>query len=1229
MAAGAAGGIGIVAAMGEREIDAELDGEGDDLRFGEGDERRVDADVSGAFDAGLGGEVGHALEGVDEFGAAIGIAGIIEGVDSDEDIGRAEDFGPGECEREEDGVAGGDVGDGNAGREVFDAGGLGDGDIGGESGAAESAEIDGENDVARGAEAGGDGTGGVEFDAVSLAVVEAEGVAGEAPTEGGGETGGGIEPTAQQADCGDGAGHPFQDTPGVRSMIDFGLGVGFEEESSKMFLNRFSCALFLAAPALIGQSNCPAIRFSGATATPLEAADGSGTRALLRQLDGTFSGYFVQLTAPYGLVSETPDFLGRILPCGAAAPKGSPFGGAAALVEALNQTGTASQNLSAALMSGTVADLALVRSGTASVDVYTVSSGKDTTVNTATAYAVGKVAATVLFADLNGDGVPDMIAADSGGGTIAGSVAVWLGAADGTFHSQENFAADQGPISIAAADFNHDGKLDLAVANARSGDVSILIGKGDGTFLTARNYLATKNPSSVAAADFNGDGKLDLAVADSLGAMVVALGNGDGTFQSPARSYAAGGTGTWYVAAGDFNGDGKADAALLSAAAGTVSVFLGDGDGSFAPAVSYAVPSGGTSMIVTDINDDGKQDILVAAGTPYLITDYRQAGYETLLLGNGDGTFEAGALIPTGAQPGAIVAADFNGDGKVDLMTANEGSGDLSLIFGLGGNAFAPATSVKLGVAATAMVTTDLNGDRRADVIAVEQAKDDIAILYSSGNGQFQNAVRYPAGNGPKAIALADFNSDRFTDIAVADYGSVGPGGLSILMGAGNGAFQPEAAAAAGSHPIALLAADVNKDGHPDLVVVNNGTSGADVGGVSVLLGKGDMTFLKALNFAAGVNPRSLALGDFNGDGNLDAAVGTTSATGTAQLAILLGKGDGTFGAPLFLATASQAVNIEAFDFNGDGKTDLAISSGDLSYFVGNGDGTFQAEVHFPGGPAPAGLAVADFNGDGRPDLAVADSGAGTGMSGAAMVLLNASPGALETVNAASFAQGRPVAAESIVSAFGKDLATATQLPPPPLGTNVAGTTVSVTDAAGSERAANVFFVSPGQVNYEIPAGTAPGAATVIVTSGDGTVSVGTAAVAGVAPGIFTANGSGLAAATLLRVHADGTQTAANMEEYDAATKQTVAVPVDLDPASDKVYLLLFGTGLRGAGQGQVTAAIGGTAITPAYAGAQGVDVGLDQVNVLLPYSLKGAGNVNVVVTAAGETANTVNVTIQ
>ena len=149
------------------------------------------------------------------------------------------------------------------------------------------------------------------------------------------------------------------------------------------------------------------------------------------------------------------------------------------------------------------------------------------------------------------------------------------------------------------------------------------------------------------------------------------------------------------------------------------------------------------------------------------------------------------------------------------------------------------------------------------------------------------------------------------------------------------------------------------------------------------------------------------------------------------------------------------------------------------------------------------------------------------------------------------------------------------------------------------------------------------------VTSGDGTVSVGAVTIASVAPGLFMANANGLAAATLLRVHADGTQTAANMEEYDAATKQTVAVPIDLDPASDQVYLILFGTGLRGAGQGQIAVNVGSTTVTPTYSGAQGVDVGLDQINVLLPHSLKGAGNVSVAVTAAGQTANTVNVTIQ
>lgn len=241
-------------------------------------------------------------------------------------------------------------------------------------------------------------------------------------------------------------------------------------------------------------------------------------------------------------------------------------------------------------------------------------------------------------------------------------------------------------------------------------------------------------------------------------------------------------------------------------------------------------------------------------------------------------------------------------------------------------------------------------------------------------------------------------------------------------------------------------------------------------------------------------------------------------------------------------------------------------------------------------------------------------------------------PGAAAVVSAASFL-GAEASAEQIVALFGTNLATGTQAADTvPLPTTLLGTTVKVRDNAGTERSAPLFFVSGGQINAMIPTGTINGSAQVVITSGDGRVSVGTIQISSVAPGLFAANANGLgvAAATALRVRADSSQSFEPVSSFDAAQSRFVTVPIDLGPDSDQVFLVLNGTGIRGrSALTAVTATIGGTAARVDFAGPQGSFVGLDQINVLIPRSLIGRGEVDVVLTVDGKTANTVKVNIK
>jgi uncharacterized protein (TIGR03437 family) len=255
-------------------------------------------------------------------------------------------------------------------------------------------------------------------------------------------------------------------------------------------------------------------------------------------------------------------------------------------------------------------------------------------------------------------------------------------------------------------------------------------------------------------------------------------------------------------------------------------------------------------------------------------------------------------------------------------------------------------------------------------------------------------------------------------------------------------------------------------------------------------------------------------------------------------------------------------------------------------------------------------------------------------LSGGDIAALDRLPtGAVASVSAANF-NGATLASESIVAAFGAELATSTQVAATvPLPTSLAGTTVRVKDSTGIERLAPLFFVAPTQVNYQIPTGTIAGTALVTITSGNGVVSVGTVQITAVAPGLFSANasGQGVASGTALRIKADGTQSFEPLARFDAAQNRFVAVPIDFGPdlgeASDQVFLVLYGTGLRGRSALSATAAsLGGVNSEVLFAGPAPGFVGLDQTNLRAPRSLRGRGDVNLNLLVDGRAANVLTI---
>ena len=304
----------------------------------------------------------------------------------------------------------------------------------------------------------------------------------------------------------------------------------------------------------------------------------------------------------------------------------------------------------------------------------------------------GRGAESVVIADINSDGKPDLIVASgcaSTGSSCRGSVGVLLGNGNGTFKAAMSY--DSGGVlswSVAVADVNGDGKLDVIVTNNSDNTVGVLLGNGDGTFKPAVSYPSGSNSftGSVAVADVNGDGKPDLVVADECltypdcasSTVGILLGNGNGTFQS-AVTYSAGGSYATTVEVADVNGDGRPDLVVGSGFSDAVSVLLGNGDGTFKAAIVYDLAQTVGSIAVRDVNGDGKPDLLVTG-------ESSQHGAVIAFLGNGDGTFSSPSVYASGGQypsyPSSLAVADVNGDGKPDLLIANEGSNTIGVLLG-------------------------------------------------------------------------------------------------------------------------------------------------------------------------------------------------------------------------------------------------------------------------------------------------------------------------------------------------------------------------------------------------------------------------------------------------------------------------------------------------------------------------------------------------------------------
>jgi len=604
-------------------------------------------------------------------------------------------------------------------------------------------------------------------------------------------------------------------------------------------------------------------------------------------------------------------------------------------------------------------------------------------------FVLGITAYVYSFAvgDFNNDGFPDLVYTSYNGFS---ELVVQLGNGDGSFQPPQTVSSNFNNFgAITVGDFNHDGNADVAVTSDENmgydGSVKVFLGFGTGAFRFPDRYSVGRFPSAIVAADFNGDGNPDLAVVDNSsqssfqGALCILLNKGDGSFQLFRLYQSIADIDSVAIATGDFNKDGIADLAVANAEPNDVNEFIGNGDGTFRKVATWSVGSYPLALLALDLNGDGVADLVSADAA---------ANEVRVLLGQSGGAFNGARnySLPNPSYLGA--AGDFNEDGKTDIVAGS--SYALDILLGQGRGKFQPTTSYTTPGLVNDVVAIDLNGDGHLDLVNVNRnpyGNSSVDVRLGNGDGTFQNTTKYVTAVESQAAVVVDFNEDGILDMVVSNYGDYNAvdGNFNLFFGNGDGTFRSGGAfAIPGFSPERMVAGDFNGDGHQDLAIIT-------LGAMAIVLGNGDGTFQPATVTSGRYNPGFILAADFNSDGKPDLVI---SNGYPAVINVLLGNGDGTFQTTDYNLVPYPGSMVIG-DFNGDGFLDVAVvvdvnSSfpGEVYILRGKGDGTFTVTSEGTVGFSPQALVGGDFNQDGRLDAVLFDGNA-AGLIGELTVLLN------------------------------------------------------------------------------------------------------------------------------------------------------------------------------------------------------------------------------------------------
>jgi hypothetical protein len=561
-------------------------------------------------------------------------------------------------------------------------------------------------------------------------------------------------------------------------------------------------------------------------------------------------------------------------------------------------------------------------------------------------------AIALAFGDLDLDGVPDAVTANFT--SLSAPVSVLRGNGAAGFVLATELVSGDFPSHVELGDFDLDGLGDIIVLNSNS--LWLFFGLGQLQFSPATTIGVPLGATALAVGDLDLDGDLDLAVGSNVfsgGQTGVLLGAGDGSF-APFVTVKPG-SAVW-MAIGDLTDDSIPDL-LASAGSGSLIVLPGVGDGTFLP--SFVLPGGAVADgRIADLDGAGTNDIVVA--------DFSK---DRLMMheGLGGGIFAPSEYYPIGDGPLGLDIADLDGDGQLDAFACSRIDGKAWLLWGAGGSTFAPAIELLVGGEPEDVRIADLDADGWPDAGVVTAGDNGLVILRNEA-GSFLGAppAVAPTGDQPSDLLLADLDLDGHQDAITTYFLS---DDVSVLLGDGQGGFGAAPSLATGDEPVAAAVGHVNADAYTDLVVLNDGTDD-----VNSQIGMGTGAFLGAETFLSYGSARDIVLAEFDGDGKTDVAIASSG------LHVRLGLGNGNFEKELLGDTGGYSAALTVLDWNADGEPDLAATNlfpANLALLQGVGDGTFGPPRILPAPPALDILAM-DVDSDGDSDLVVSDTFGGS-----------------------------------------------------------------------------------------------------------------------------------------------------------------------------------------------------------------------------------------------------------